>query len=95
MRSGLFRSAQSSVQRLSIFSRCIAWSARSTNSSSVPGHPIENLRISNIVFEQSGGADAATAALMPEEREAAYPDPACSARYRQQVSSPVTSATCQ
>jgi len=43
--------------------------------SGVPGHPIENLRISNIIFEQSGGADAATAALMPEEREAAYPDP--------------------
>lgn len=41
----------------------------------VPDHPIEDLRISNFIFEQTGGADAATAALQPEEREAAYPDP--------------------
>ena len=43
--------------------------------SGVPGHPIEDVKISDVYLEQAGGADAAMAALDPEEREAAYPDP--------------------
>jgi polygalacturonase len=43
--------------------------------SGVPGHPIEDLKISDVYLEQVGGGSAAMAALEPEEREAAYPDP--------------------
>ena len=43
--------------------------------SGVPGHPIEDLKISNVYLQQAGGGSAQMAALHPEEREAAYPDP--------------------
>lgn len=43
--------------------------------SGVPGHPIEDIKISNVYLEQTGGGTAAMAALQPEEREAEYPDP--------------------
>jgi polygalacturonase len=43
--------------------------------SGVPGHPIEDVKISNVYLEQVGGGSAQMAALEPAEREAAYPDP--------------------
>ena len=43
--------------------------------SGVPGHPIEDVKISDVFLEQAGGGSAALAARQPEEREAAYPDP--------------------
>ena len=44
--------------------------------SGVPGHNIEDIKISDIFLEQAGGGSAEMAALKPEEREKAYPDPA-------------------
>ncbi len=41
----------------------------------VPEHPLEDIKISDVVIKQAGGGDAAMAARIPEEREAAYPDP--------------------
>jgi polygalacturonase len=43
--------------------------------SGVSGHPIEDIKISDVFLEQVGGGSAQMAALEPEEREAAYPDP--------------------
>jgi polygalacturonase len=43
--------------------------------SGVPDHPIEDIKISDIFLEQVGGGTAQMAALDPEERESAYPDP--------------------
>ena len=43
--------------------------------SGVPGHPLEDIKISSVFFEHAGGGTAEMAALQPEEREAAYPDP--------------------
>ncbi|HUX44849.1 MAG TPA: glycoside hydrolase family 28 protein [Terracidiphilus sp.] len=43
--------------------------------SGVPGHPIEGLKISDVFLQQVGGGSAAMAALNPEERADAYPDP--------------------
>jgi len=41
----------------------------------VEGYPVEDVKISNVFFQQVGGADAAMAALKPPENEAKYPDP--------------------
>jgi polygalacturonase len=41
----------------------------------VAGYPVEDVKISNVFFQQVGGADAAMAALRPPENEAKYPDP--------------------
>jgi len=43
--------------------------------SGVPGHSIEDIKISDVFLEQVGGGSAQMAAVEPEEREAAYPDP--------------------
>ncbi|MGB8260457.1 MAG: glycoside hydrolase family 28 protein [Terracidiphilus sp.] len=43
--------------------------------SGVPGHSIEDVKISDVYLEQLGGAPASMASLDPPEREAAYPDP--------------------
>ncbi len=43
--------------------------------SGVPGYSIEDVKISDVILEQVGGAAAEMAALEPEERAAAYPDP--------------------
>ena len=43
--------------------------------SGVPGFPIEDVKISDVYLHQVGGGDAAMAALEPEEREKAYPEP--------------------
>jgi polygalacturonase len=43
--------------------------------SGIPGHDIEDLRLSDIRIAYRGGGTAADAALQPEEKEAEYPEP--------------------
>ena len=43
--------------------------------SGIPGHPIEDVTLSNIHLWVRGGGTTAQAAKMPPEREAAYPEP--------------------
>lgn len=45
------------------------------NIAGVAGHPVEDVKISNLFFEQAGGGDAAMAALNPPANEEKYPDP--------------------
>ncbi len=41
----------------------------------VEGHPVEDIKISNVYFQQVGGGDAAAAAIDPPAKEDAYPEP--------------------
>ncbi|WEJ99182.1 MAG: glycoside hydrolase family 28 protein [Candidatus Sphingomonas phytovorans] len=41
----------------------------------IPGHPIEDVKISDVFLHQIGGAPAAMAALRPPLNELAYPEP--------------------
>jgi polygalacturonase/lysophospholipase L1-like esterase len=41
----------------------------------LPGHPVEDLQLSNIQISYRGGGTAADAALAPPENETAYPEP--------------------
>jgi polygalacturonase len=43
--------------------------------SGVPGQLIEDVKISNVILEQIGGAGADMASIQPEENAAKYPDP--------------------
>ena len=43
--------------------------------SGIPGHPLEDVTLSNIQIWYRGGGTKAQAALQPPEREAAYPEP--------------------
>jgi len=43
--------------------------------SGIPGHPIEDVTITNVHIQHRGGAKIEQAALAPPEEEAAYPDP--------------------
>jgi polygalacturonase len=43
--------------------------------SGVPGHPMEDIKISDVYLHQVGGGAAELAALDPAENEAKYPDP--------------------
>jgi len=43
--------------------------------SGIPGHPIEDLRISNVIVRHQGGGTASDAALQLPEKESAYPEP--------------------
>jgi polygalacturonase len=43
--------------------------------SGIPGYPIEDLRLSNIRIHYVGGGTKQDAALQPEEKEKAYPEP--------------------
>ncbi|HVW77082.1 MAG TPA: glycoside hydrolase family 28 protein [Alloacidobacterium sp.] len=43
--------------------------------SGIPGHPITDLKISDVYLHHQGGGTAEMAALQPEEKEAGYPDP--------------------
>lgn len=40
----------------------------------LPGHPIEDIKISDVFLHQLGGKDAALAAIIPPENEKAYPE---------------------
>jgi len=41
----------------------------------IPGHPIEDVHLSNIVIEHKGGGTHEQASIRVEEKEAEYPDP--------------------
>jgi polygalacturonase len=41
----------------------------------VAGHPVEDVKISDVYFHQQGGGSAALAQRQPPEADAAYPDP--------------------
>ncbi len=41
----------------------------------VAGHPLEDIRIHDVIVQQAGGGDAEMAALMPEVKADAYPEP--------------------
>jgi polygalacturonase len=41
----------------------------------IPGHPVEDIKISDLYLEQTGGADAAMAAINPPEKTHGYPEP--------------------
>jgi polygalacturonase len=41
----------------------------------VPGHPVEDIKISDLYLEQTGGASAEMASINPPEKENAYPEP--------------------
>jgi len=43
--------------------------------SGIPGHYIENVKLSNILIEHRGGGTAADAAIQPPEMENRYPEP--------------------
>ncbi len=43
--------------------------------SGIPGHPVEDIRISNMHILQDGGGTSKHATLDPPEKEAAYPEP--------------------
>ena len=43
--------------------------------SGIPGHPIEDVTLSDVRIAYQGGGTAADAALEPEEKEADYPEP--------------------
>src|ERR1700722_5122259 len=43
--------------------------------SGIPGHPIEDVKLSNIYVQHRGGGTKETAALQPPENETAYPEP--------------------
>jgi len=43
--------------------------------SGIPGHPIENVRISDVYVQHAGGGTKENAALAPAEKEDTYPEP--------------------
>ncbi len=43
--------------------------------SGIPGHPIENIKISDVYVQHQGGGTREQAARMPAEMETAYPEP--------------------
>jgi polygalacturonase len=71
------KDARPGVMRRVILSNIVSSGASPLPSilSGVPGHPIEDIKISDVFLEQAGGGSEQMAALEPEEREAAYPDP--------------------
>ncbi len=47
----------------------------STILSGIPGHPIQDIKLSNIYIQHQGGGTAEDAKIVMPEKEAAYPDP--------------------
>ena len=72
------REAKPGVMRRVILSNIVSSGGSQLPSilSGVPGHPIEDIKISDVYLEQAGGGTAEMAAFEPEECEADYPDPA-------------------
>jgi polygalacturonase len=61
-----------------IISNIVCSNATSPQSSSItgiPGHPVENFKLSNVVIEHRGGGTSQQAALQPAENEKKYPEP--------------------
>jgi polygalacturonase len=66
-----------SIRRINISNIVVSGAHRQLGSilSGIPGHPIEQVRISNVQILQEGGGTAGDASLRPPEREAEYPEP--------------------
>ena len=66
-----------SIRRINISNIVVSGAHRQLGSilSGLPGHPIEQVRISNMQILQEGGGTAEDAALRPPEKEADYPEP--------------------
>jgi len=61
-----------------IISNIVVSNATSPQSSSItgiPGHPVENVKVSHILVEHRGGGTAEQAVLQPAENEQKYPEP--------------------
>ena len=71
------KNAQPGVMRRIVLSDIVSSGASPLPSilSGVPEHCIEDVKIGDVYLEQAGGGTAAMAALQPEERAAAYPEP--------------------
>jgi len=69
--------AQPGVMRRIILSNITSSGASMLPSifSGVPGHSLEDIKISDVYLQQVGGGTDAMAALLPEEHEKDYPDP--------------------
>ena len=52
-----------------------ATSPQSSSITGIPGHPVENIKLSNILVEHRGGGTIEQAALQPQENEQKYPEP--------------------
>jgi polygalacturonase len=64
------------VMRRVILSNITSWGAPMPGIiSGVPGQMIEDVKLSDVIFEQAGGGSAEMAAIQPPENEAKYPDP--------------------
>jgi len=65
------------IRRVNISNIVVSGARRDLGSiiTGIPGHPVEDVRISNINILQDGGGTAEQAALEPPEKEAAYPEP--------------------
>jgi len=50
-------------------------SRQATLITGIPGHNIEDLRMSNMLIEHRGGGTKEDAAIQPQEQEKDYPDP--------------------
>jgi len=58
-----------------LISNFVCSNADSRFSSILPGHPIEDIQLSDIYIQHQGGGTAATAAIQPPEVEDKYPEP--------------------
>jgi polygalacturonase len=65
------------IRRINISDLVVSGASQKLGSiiSGIPGHPVEDVLISNVHFLQEGGGTAAEAKLKPPENEAAYPEP--------------------
>jgi polygalacturonase len=66
-----------SIKRISINNLVASDAEGSLGSiiSGIPGHPVEDIRLSNIRIQQAGGGSAELAARVPPEEEKKYPEP--------------------
>jgi polygalacturonase len=67
--------AVGSIRRVSIDNVVVHDAEADCTISGIEGHPIEDVRISNLRAEFRGGGNAAMAEVVPEEKPAAYPEP--------------------
>jgi polygalacturonase len=61
-----------------LFSNIVSYNSASHQAvlvSGIPGHPVEDLKFSNIYLHHQGGGTAEMAAIQVPEKEDAYPDP--------------------
>lgn len=72
------KGAMTGVLRRIILSDIVSSNAQSTFAAmimGVPGHPVEDIKISNVYLENLGGGTGQMAKIEPPERPAVYPEP--------------------